>query len=129
MIAVISLPTALIIQAKDSIQLAFHHGQPTAAEIMTDLLVPLMLTACQCHRLLSFISAAIYDRWSPIYIQISLENNMSLRGADLLLVKHMNVNMILCTRSNTVAYGNCKANWKAVYLNDAAFAFFKTVDY
>lgn len=77
MIVVISLQTALIIHTKDAIQLAFHHSHPIDAEIMTDLLVPLMLTACQCHRLRLLASAVTYDRWSTIYIQISHENNTS----------------------------------------------------
>lgn len=43
MIAAISLTTALIIQPKKATQLALHHGQITAAEILTDRLVHLVL--------------------------------------------------------------------------------------
>lgn len=43
MIAPISLTTALIIQAKNATQLTLHHCQTTAAKILTDRLVHLML--------------------------------------------------------------------------------------
>lgn len=122
MIAAAPLTTALIIQAKDTAQSALHHCQTPAAEILTDRLVHLLLTAFQWHRLRKLNSAVTYDKLHPIYILISLTENTYLWRADLRLVKHTKVNITLCANSFFWKEKSpFKDNKKVLHHNDALF--------